>query len=214
MTKFKKKSGNITTIADEVAALHGLTKTTMRPLTKSVFAVLVKQLFDTGNIRIPGLGSMTIEFSIKSGTPRAFARFKWHKHVKDRWNTIFRDPENLDFINYILQRDETKDRIRDQNRLKELEFRDRKRELRIGHERRRAAELIKAATGIDADVSQIDVSILIPPLLYTPWLPAHRIEVRDLIAATGVFPLEKLHRPAHLADDSLPASPPADHVPS
>jgi nucleoid DNA-binding protein len=189
MTQFKKKSGNVTSIADEVAALHGLTKSTMRPLTKSIFEVLVKQLFERGKIQIPGFGSMTVEFSIKSGEPRAFAKFRWNKRVRDRWNTVFTDPNNLDFVNYILQRDETKDRIRDENRLKQLEYRARKKALRIGHERNRVAAVIKAATGIDADVSQIQEELLIPP---------HRIEVRDLIAATGVFPLEKLHRPAHL----------------
>lgn len=209
MTQFKKKSGNVTSIADEVAALHGLTKSTMRPLTKSVFAALVNQLFEKGSIRIPGLGSWHVEMSIRSGTPRTFVRLRPHKYVRDRVRTILSNPENLDFVNYLLQRDEGKQFRREKNRIKELEYAGRKKALRLGHERARVAAAIKATTGLDVDPATIAEEFVIRPLLNSPPSRGLHREERDLIAEGGVFPLEKLFLPSHLRGDT-PSSPPEE----
>lgn len=214
MTEFKKKSGNVTSIADEVAALHGLTKSTVRPLAKSVFMVMVKQLFERGRINIPGVGAFNVEMSIRTGTPVTFVRFRIGKNIREKAKSILTNPENLDFVNYLLERDEGNAYRRESNRLRELEYRSVKKEKRLEYERVRVAAAIKAATGLDADVSHLEEELLIPPLLNTPKLPEHRTEVRDLIAVAGVFPLEKLFLPKHLRDDSPSNQPEESRAPS
>lgn len=214
MTEFKKKSASITSIADEVAALHGLTKSTMRPLTKSVFTALVHQLFEKGRVSIPGLGSLNVEFSIKSGEPKAFVRVRLHKHIRDREKQMFIDPANLSFVNYMLQRDEKAIENREKSRLSQIQYGLKKRQFRIDHERIRVAAAIKATTGQDVDPESISEEYLIPPRVNTPRLPEHRIEVRDLIATAGVFPLEKLYHPTHQPTDTPPDQPITGHVPA
>lgn len=214
MTEFKKKSASITSIADEVAALHGLTKSTMRPLTKSVFTALVNQLFEKGRVSIPGLGSLNLEFSIKSGAPTAFTRVRLHKKVRDREKQMFLDPANLSFVNYVLQRDEKIIERRETSRLGQIEFGLKKRQYRIDNERIRVAAAIKATTGQEIDPESISEEYLIPPRANTARLPEHRIEVRDLIATAGVFPLEKLYHPTHQPTDTPPDQPTTGHVPA
>jgi nucleoid DNA-binding protein len=214
MPPISKKSGNITTIADEVAALHGLTKSTVRPIAKSVFNTLVKQLFEYGRVNIPGFCTIKIDMSIKSGSARTFTQLRLGKAIRDRNKAIMTNPDNLDFVNRLLEREEGNAFRRETSRLRELTYQSSKKEKRLGYERERVAAAIKLATGIDADVSNLPEELLIPPLLNSPRLPAHRTEVRDLIAIDGVFPLEKLFLPKHLREDSQQAPPEDDRAPS
>jgi len=204
LKKFKKKKTTQTTIADEVAAIHGLTKSTVRPLTKSVFTAMVKQFFETGYLNIAGFATLNLEITIRSGKPRTFIRFTPGKLFKGKRDAVLTELEGLDFLNYLLERDDKKAENIELRRLDMIQFIQKMRNLRIEHDQDRMAAAIEAKTGQKVDPRSIGEEYLIPPRDRTHPLPDHRVEVHEIIATAGVFPLEKLFRHVNPESDSPP----------
>jgi len=213
MPKFKKSKTSGTTIADEVATMHGIAKKTMRELVRTTFLVMVKQFFETGYLTIPDFATISLELTVRSGTPKVLILFRPSMRFRNKRDATLDDIERLPFLNYILARDEVKSRKYEIKRVNNIVFLKTTKVNRLNHERDRVVAAILAATGVVVDPQSIAEEHLIPPQSRKFPLPDHCVEVRELIAALGVIPLELLHMPEHLKDGNPSESPQVDSVP-
>jgi hypothetical protein len=213
MPRIKKKVTSVTSIAKEVAKVHGITVTSAKPIVQSAIEVMTKQLFETGYLRLPGFANINIGVGMsKKGKISVRCAFRPCTAFKIKRDAILTDPTRLEFVNYLLERDELLLHRSEQRRVARRVYRaEQHPTVRLLRQQAHAAS-IKELTGVDVPPESIPVEHVIRGTDYIPPLPDSYTEIRDLIAKNGVFPLEKLHRCSHLTTGTPVPTPPSDSV--
>lgn len=199
MPRIKKKVTSVASIAKEVAKIHGVTATSAKPIIQSAVEIMTKQLFETGYLRLPGFANINIAVIMsKKGKVGIRCAFRPCTSFKIKRDAILTDPTRIDFVNYLLERDELMLHRSEQRRVARRAYRaEQHPSVRLARQQAHAAS-IKELTGVDVQPESIPVEHVIRGTDYIPPLPDSYTEIRDLIAKAGVFPLEKLHRCSHL----------------
>jgi hypothetical protein len=214
MPKSKKKTVTVKQIADAVAEEHGIRKYQAKAIVESVFDELSKQFAENGHMKVPNLGTFNVSITTRSGEARPYFKFAPIGRLRNFLKTMCTDKENAPFLEYILERDAVKLERFETRRLEMLtkikgwriESQDR--------ERTRIAQFLSDKLGQDVDKSLIGPEYLTPPRDRNARLPDHRITARELLAKSGVLPLQTEDPHSTPEGNILPASPLDSNSPS
>lgn len=200
MARKKTKITNYASIAQEVSQIHGISLGLAQGIVESTFEAMYRQFTEeTGKVRMPGIGTMEVSISIRSGQAKGFFMFRPLKRMKDWLADLPKNPKNEQFLEYLLERDEVKYERYETGRLVKLEKIKGWRLADQARDRARIARYAAEHLGVAVNPEEIHTEYLTPPRDHNARLPDHRVSVREMLTKSGGLP------PAKSTDQSNPA---------
>jgi hypothetical protein len=192
MTKPKKKTTTIGSIARAVAKKQGITKALSKAVVEQAFLEFYDQLCETGYARIDGFGTFNIKINCRSGVAKGRLDFRLSAKLAKHIKTLTSDPKNGPVLEYLLARDEKKHEGYEMARMvKSAKIKRWKKEA-IDRERDRIAKFVAVQLGQAIDASAIPSEYLTPPRGQKVLLPDHFVSARTLVERAGGLPPAKL----------------------
>ena len=188
MTKFKKKTTTIGSIARAVAKKQGITKALSKAVVEQAFLEFYDQLCETGYARIEGFGTFNIKISCRSGVAKGRLDFRMSAKLAKHIKTLTIDPKNAPVLEYLLARDEKKHEGYEMARMVKSAKIKRWQKEAVDRERDRIAKFVAVQLGLAIDSTAISPEYLTPPRGQKALLPDHFVSARTLVERAGGLP--------------------------